>query len=474
MNRALAASPIGLLAFIAALTLTAYAVRRGLVADDTVTLWAGAISAGSGEVPVGRIIASYPTLPFLVTTLLEFVTPAGAPAPALAAAGVLALLSCAWFRAFRVTGLSLGVAATATLLVALHPVDARRLSCRRGRDVPDRISLSVRRALFDMRARTAAPEVMAVGLSLLGLAFSHPIGAAIVVAGVPCLVFAVRPTLVANSAANVLLALVFPTVFAIGAFAYVSWVFPGSGWSFLAAPAESLAGWSVGAARIFRRLDGFARARCTLAVAAALVLGAPIAPIVVGWVRERRPLVVPPAVFAATIVIAAAVAVATGLFGSPAPLAAAAPILAGAVVARVPDLRERPRTVLALLVAGWFGGILGLALVEPRTTEQVNAALSRNMTDQERRDALALGGATIKHDGVLVDTDNAPAVVLGRGKATGLIAPRDPRYALAMLLARFGYCHSSQSPTRSPAPAFAIKSTRHSRPSIETADRAIG
>jgi len=36
-------------------------------------------------------------------------------------------------------------------------------------------------------------------------------------------------------------------VFALGAFAYVSWVFPGDGWSFLAAPTESLAGWAVDA-----------------------------------------------------------------------------------------------------------------------------------------------------------------------------------------------------------------------------------
>ena len=68
-------------------------------------------------------------------------------------------------------------------------------------------------ALYDLRARSAAPEVMAVGLALLGLAFSHPIGAAIAFAAVPFLIFAVRPVLVASSAFNVVVALVFPTVF---------------------------------------------------------------------------------------------------------------------------------------------------------------------------------------------------------------------------------------------------------------------
>ena len=37
---------------------------------------------------------------------------------------------------------------------------------------------------------------------------------------------------------------------------------------------------------------------------------------------------------------------------------------------------------------------------------------------------------------MLVDTDNAPAVVLGRGQARGLLAPSDPDFTLALLFAR--------------------------------------
>ena len=97
MIRALHASPIGLIAFITALTLAAFAARKGLLPDDAVTLWANAISAGGGDVPIGRIVASYPTLPFFATTLLELITPAGTPAPALLAAGLLSVLAGAWF-----------------------------------------------------------------------------------------------------------------------------------------------------------------------------------------------------------------------------------------------------------------------------------------------------------------------------------------------------------------------------------------
>jgi hypothetical protein len=39
-------------------------------------------------------------------------------------------------------------------------------------------------------------------------------------------------------------------------------------------------------------------------------------------------------------------------------------------------------------------------------------------------------------DGVLADTDNAPALVLGRGRASGILGPGSEPFALAMLFAR--------------------------------------
>ena len=50
MSRAFAVAPIGFAAFAVALALTAFAVQRGLVGEDAVTLWAGAIGAGGGGV----------------------------------------------------------------------------------------------------------------------------------------------------------------------------------------------------------------------------------------------------------------------------------------------------------------------------------------------------------------------------------------------------------------------------------------
>ena len=54
----------------------------------------------------------------------------------------------------------------------------------------------------------------------------------------------------------------------------------------------------------------------------------------------------------------------------------------------------------------------------------------------ERLDAIAAGGASIGHDGMLADTNNAPALVLGRGRAQGILGPESESYTLAMLFGR--------------------------------------
>src|ERR1700691_447592 len=105
--RVLSAAPIGLGTFVVILLLAAFAVRLGLVADDTLRLWAGASIAADGEVPIGRIIAAYPTLPFTITTLVAWIVPADAPAPALVAAALLAVFAVSCFLLLRKVGLPL-------------------------------------------------------------------------------------------------------------------------------------------------------------------------------------------------------------------------------------------------------------------------------------------------------------------------------------------------------------------------------
>jgi hypothetical protein len=51
-------------------------------------------------------------------------------------------------------------------------------------------------------------------------------------------------------------------------------------------------------------------------------------------------------------------------------------------------------------------------------------------------DALTAGGATGQRDGILADTDNAPAFVLGRGRACGILRPQSEAFTLALLFDR--------------------------------------
>jgi hypothetical protein len=277
---------------------------------------------------------------------------------------------------------------------------------------------------------------MTVALALLGLSFSHPVGAAITIALVPFLAFAVRPAIAANSGLNMVVALVFPSVFSVGAFVYVSWVFPGSGWSFLTAPSASLAAWLAELPRDGSlQWTGVASIDAGLLTIFAIALGAPAAVVALVLVRRRRPLLMPALVLVAGVIAAVTMAVAAGVFGSPAAIAVAAPVLAATVMIRIPEARERLALMLVLLVVGWLGGALSVLTLDPRLAAQLRD-LASEAPDRDQIEALNLGRATAGRDGVLIDTTNAPAVVLGRGHARGLLAPHSESFELTRLFAR--------------------------------------
>jgi membrane protein XagC len=437
VSRIIPVTLVMLVTFVAVFMVSRGATMAGLVPDDAVTLWASAITAGDGQMPIGRIVAAYPTIPFLATSLLEFVTPLGTPTPVLLTACVLALLAGVWLVSFRRAGLPMIAAAVAALLLALHPGLLRAAIAGPADMILAAFLCLLAGALYDLRARSAAPEVMAVALALLGLAFSHPMGAALACAATPLLVFAVRPEMLASSVINLVIALVFPTVFCVGAFVYMSWVFPGSGWSFLVVPAEGIATWAVSFSQIFGRgLTGAFSLDATIAVAFALALAAPLVPVAIIWISRRRPLTAPTMVIVAMSIAAVWIAVTTGLFGDPAAVAVMPPILAAVMIARMPVVRERLAAVLMLLVLGWLGGAVGFAIVDPRGATNVVVALEGRGVDPERLAAISLGKATVGRDGVLVDTFNAPAIVLGRGRARGLLSPSDEAFTLGVLFSR--------------------------------------
>jgi hypothetical protein len=149
-------------------------------------------------------------------------------------------------------------------------------------------------ALYDLRARSGTSEVMAVGLALMALAFSHPMGAAFAFAAVPFLVFAVRPVLVASSAMNVVIALIFPTLFMRSLPSLCVVGFSGRRLELLCrADAKPVAVDRGRGAALRQRPFRLSNIDASLAMGAALAIGAPIAVVMLALVYRRRPLVVP-------------------------------------------------------------------------------------------------------------------------------------------------------------------------------------
>jgi hypothetical protein len=91
---------------------------------------------------------------------------------------------------------------------------------------------------------------------------------------------------------------------------------------------------------------------------------------------------------------------------------------------------------VAVLAVGWLCGAASLAIVDPRIATQAGAVLAGGSADAELADALALGGATIRRDDVLIDSVNSPAVVVGRGDGHGLLSPASEAFRLATLFGR--------------------------------------
>ena len=437
MRRSLPIAAMMLVACAAVFAISRSAATAGLVPNGAVTLWANAMTAGEGQMPIGRMLAAYPTIPFLATTLFGALTPAGTPTPVLLTGAVLALFAGGLLITLRRIGVPMIAGSLIVLLIVLHPALLRAAIAGPAEMIFAAFLFLLGRALFDLRARSAASEVMAVGLLLLGLSFSHPMGAAIACAAAPLFALSIHPEVFSKSSLNLLVALLFPTAFCIAAFSYMSWIFPGSGWTFLIAPTEGVATWAAGFNNLFGRgLTGSLSLDAGIVVIAAVLIGAPIAPVAIISIWRLRPLRSPTLMFVAMTAAAASLAVTTGVFGDPAAVAVMPPILAAIIIIQMPPVRRRLGIVLTTLVLGWFGGIAGLAIADPGRTVNVAVALEGRDVDAERVAAINLGNATVGRDGVLVDTLNAPAVVLGRGGARGLLSPSDEAFTLRILFSR--------------------------------------
>ncbi len=121
MTRTISTLLLVLFTFVAVLAVSRFAMRTGLVPHDAVSLWAGAITAGDGQMPIGQILAAYPTIPFLTTTLVNFVTPGRHARPGPARRHRARAAGLELVQIVSKVGIPWLAAAAATLLLAFHP-----------------------------------------------------------------------------------------------------------------------------------------------------------------------------------------------------------------------------------------------------------------------------------------------------------------------------------------------------------------
>jgi hypothetical protein len=164
MRHILSTAAVMLVVFATVFAVSRSATTAGLVPDDAVTLWASAITAGDGQMSIGRMVAAYPTIPFLATTLLELVTPVRTPTPVLLTGAVLALFAGALFVSFRRMGMPLIGGPLMAFLIVLHPALLRAAIAGPAEMIFAVFLFLFSSALFDLRSRSGAPEVMAVAL----------------------------------------------------------------------------------------------------------------------------------------------------------------------------------------------------------------------------------------------------------------------------------------------------------------------
>ena len=412
----------------------------------------GASTAADGGMPIGRIVAAYPTLPFLPTTL-DRVAGAGRYAGAGLGGGRRSLAhACARVVSCRCATAACRLAPPPRqrCLLAFHPALLRAVIAGPAEMFLAAFLLMICRALYDLRARSGTSEVMAVGLALVALAFSHPMGAAFAFAAVPFLVFAVRPALVANSAVQC---------------ASLRWFFRPSSRSPLSAtcrgffPAPVGAFWSrrpkacrSGPRRSSRgfggRLTGCDRARCRADVRLRSCSARRSAGRHHARVVRRRPLVVPAARLRRRVHRGGGLCRGDRHVRRSGGLAVAPAVLAALVVTRVPDVRRPVAALLPLLRAGW-SAVPSVSRSSTRGWPRASPMPSPSSSRARLRPA-----QTIRWKGRPRSTPaarppattaswwksiNAPAFVLGRGRARGIISAADERSTLAILTRRVRY-----------------------------------
>jgi hypothetical protein len=373
--RALRFAAITLAAFAALLAVDGWLRQHGFIAAAVMHDWGEVVLYGDGKGSFREFTTTYPPIAFVLNVLagVPIRGLSSLPPPVVIAALLAALLVATWVSALCTAGYGWRWSVVLTALVCLHPFFLYPATTGVGAVLLLIAVYWFATAYRASRIHGRVTDFMNLALALAFTAFVHPLGALICVLTLPFLALALPPALIARSALNSMLVLLFPLLFALGSFAYENALFEDSATAFL------------------RSLMG------------------------------HVPAVVP----------------ADNATGTPSVLLEiAAPLVALAVVAvrHWPAGSRQRGAVTALLLAGVA---LGWGVSFPwRSGEPAlwrEAAMGKPVAVEQNAEAMALGRYLATRTDVLIDAPAHPEVLAARGSAHGLVVPTDDAFMLTTL-----------------------------------------
>lgn len=435
MNRPLALF-VGWAGFTSVLLLAAAWIHAGgFMSDAVIGLWARSIVEIDGPIVFDSSQTFYPPIPYFMTVAAQrLLEPDGVPAPLLVSCAVGGALGMIWWYNL-VERANFGPVAglLCTLLLLLNPVFLFAVVAGPGDIFLIAGVWLFGRGLVNLRLSGTAPDLMKAAIGLLILAFSHRYGLLIVLASMPFTVLAGRPSLLKASTSGYLVALFFPLVFAVGSYAFVSWIFESN---FI----ETLLATKLG-----RR---FSLDQSMVVIGATLITG-PLVVLSLMRFSTQQAIFMP--AMAVALTICASVALDSGLHVSSNPALAVAPIL-GAVMLAIrfwPAERVRGILVAPMLAAGVAGGWHTVDAAGGAESRSLRHAMLQELGEdpfaRHRIAARFLDG----HEGVMLDPEANPGIVVLLGGASDLILPGSEAFETTMMTHRLA------------APVVAVRPVEH-------------
>ena len=230
MSRASRFGAVALVAFAAVLAFDAWLRRNGFVSAAVMREWGDVVLYGDGKGSFRTFTTAYPPIEFALNVFAGVPVRAlcSLPPPIFTAALLAALLAAMWVSALRAGGYGRRWSVVLTALVCLQPFFLYVTTTGVSAMLLLVAVYWLGTAYVASRTRGRVTDFMSLAFALAFTAFVHPLGAIVCVLALPFLAFALPPELIARSAVNSMLVLLFPLLFALGSFAYENALFQAS------------------------------------------------------------------------------------------------------------------------------------------------------------------------------------------------------------------------------------------------------